>query len=184
MRASWVAVVFVLVGLLPGAARAYGPLELEVDVHDEINAIRLGLGLGALSLATDLSGVARRHSRDMADHDYFEHENLAGQSPFDRIRAGGIRYQVAAENLVLIGGRGLHVASRAARLWVDSPGHYENIKLPDVTESGVGAWASGGTVYVTQLFLQRAPGPRAATPMAKNYTGLGARSARQRAPRR
>ena len=175
--------VLLLVGLVAPPARAYGPLELELDVHDEINRVRQGLRLRPLTLATDLSGVARGHSRDMAEQNYFEHEGLDGRSPFDRIRAGGITYQVAAENLVLIGGRGIRVAPLAAQLWVKSPGHYRNIQLPGVTESGVGAWTRDGTVYVTQLFLLRpqAAQRRGATvprpPRRPDGTVLGERSA-------
>ena len=45
------------------------------------------------------AGTARKHSLDMAENDYFSHENKQGKSPFDRMKDDGIRFRGAGENL-------------------------------------------------------------------------------------
>ena len=43
--------------------------------------------------------TARKHSIDMADNDYFSHENKQGKSPFDRMKDDGVTFRGAGENL-------------------------------------------------------------------------------------
>ena len=54
-----------------------------------LNAERARHGLRALSLDPRLSSAARRHARDMAERNYFDHTSLDGSSFVDRIRRAG-----------------------------------------------------------------------------------------------
>ena len=52
-----------------------------------------------LALSGTLANVAFGHAADMAEHDYFEHRDLNGQSPADRVRAVGYREKLVGENI-------------------------------------------------------------------------------------
>jgi uncharacterized protein YkwD len=86
-----------------------------------------------LGLSGALTGVALGHASDMAGHDYFEHEDLAGRSPADRVRAAGYRELVVGENIAY----GAESVDEAVRGWLDSPGHCANIMDPRFTEMGI-----------------------------------------------
>ena len=49
-------------------------------------------------------------------------------------------------------GHGPDVAQRLVQLWLDSPGHLENIVRPEFQMTGVGVFGDGERVYATQLF--------------------------------
>jgi uncharacterized protein YkwD len=85
-----------------------------------------------------LGQVAYGHALDMAQHDYFEHEDFAGHTPADRVRAAGYREKLVGENIAY----GPTSADEVVRGWLDSPGHCENIMDPRFAEMGV-AYAPG-----------------------------------------
>ena len=58
--------------------------ELELQIHDLINAQRVDRNLEPLAFDTNLVAISRRHSIEMAGNDYLSHENLAGQDASDR----------------------------------------------------------------------------------------------------
>ncbi len=102
-------------------------------------------------LSTQLSDVALGHAMDMARHNYFDHEDLSGRSPADRVRASGYRESLVGENIAY----GPKSADEVVRGWLDSPGHCENIM--DVRFSEVGlAYAPGSGskpgLYWVQVF--------------------------------
>ena len=53
----------------------------------------------SLRLSGTLGGVAADHARDMARHGYFEHVDLTGRTPADRVRATGYREKLVGENI-------------------------------------------------------------------------------------
>jgi uncharacterized protein YkwD len=89
-------------------------------------------------LSDALSGVALGHASDMAVHDYFEHEDLAGHSPADRVRAAGYHEKLVGENIAY----GPMSTEEVVKGWLDSPGHCENIMDPRFAEMGI-AFAAG-----------------------------------------
>jgi uncharacterized protein YkwD len=89
-------------------------------------------------LSGTLAGVASGHATDMAAHNYFEHEDLAGHSPADRVRAVGYREKLVGENIAY----GPKTADEVVQGWLDSPGHCENIMDPRFAEMGI-AYAQG-----------------------------------------
>ena len=91
-----------------------------------------------LTLSSTLAGVAFGHAADMARHDYFEHVDLAGQSPADRVRAVGYREKLVGENIAY----GPESVDDAVKGWLDSPGHCANIMDPRFEQMGF-AYATG-----------------------------------------
>ena len=74
----------------------------------------------------------------MAKHNYFEHEDLLGRSPADRVRAVGYQEKLVGENIAY----GPKSAEEVVQGWLDSPGHCENIMDPRFAEMGI-AYAAG-----------------------------------------
>src|SRR5689334_7049399 len=76
-------------------------VDFEQDVIARTNALRAKGGCcedegcfeasAPLKLGERLRSSARAHARDMAEHDYFDHESLDGRSPFDRMREAGFK---------------------------------------------------------------------------------------------
>ncbi|MCZ8523198.1 MULTISPECIES: CAP-associated domain-containing protein [Paenibacillus] len=121
----------------------------ERQSFDLANAARVQLGLTPFVWDDGAAGTARKHSADMAAQGYFDHTNPAGQSPFDRMKADGLSYRSAAENIAA----GQSSAIYAHHGWMNSAGHRKNL-LSDMAHLGVGA-AFGGqmSIYYIQNFL-------------------------------
>jgi uncharacterized protein YkwD len=119
---------------------------VEEQVLALVNQERAAAGCGALVADSGLAGVARAHSADMRDRDFFDHTNPDGLDPFDRASAAG---QTAyAENIA----RGQDDAAAVMASWMDSPGHRRNILDCDLTRLGVGVAEGSGGPWWTQLF--------------------------------
>jgi uncharacterized protein YkwD len=122
----------------------------ELQLVNYINTERAKQGLTALKANNPLADVARAHSQDMADKDYFEHYNLKGQSPFDRMRNAGISFRAGGENIAI------NVSVPAAhKAFMNSPGHRANVLSADYTEVGVGIIHDGSRIYVAEEFIGR-----------------------------
>jgi uncharacterized protein YkwD len=121
----------------------------ERQLFDLVNEERVQRGLSALAWDERLVPVARAHSEEMFELKYFSHESPVTGSPFDRLKAAGISYSRAGENLAFA--QSVSVAHRAL---MDSPGHRENILRPEFSRIAIGVINAG--IYgrmVTQLFL-------------------------------
>jgi uncharacterized protein YkwD len=128
---------------------------LEVELWEQINEVRTSKGLGPLVRILVLDRVARRHSRDMAARDYFDHTSPGGETYFDRLAAAGFRYAWAGENIFLtVNQPPARIVELATRGWLKSPGHRGNILRPQFTQTGLGAWSSGRKYYLTQAFAR------------------------------
>lgn len=108
-----------------------------------------------VSLSGTLSSVALGHAADMAVHGYFEHRDLAGNSPADRVRAVGYQESLVGENIAY----GPQTADDVVRGWLDSPGHCENIMDPRFEEMGV-AYSQGRSVKHGLYWVQVLAAPR------------------------
>ena len=91
-----------------------------------------------VTLDGTLDNVAFGHAVDMAEHNYFEHQDLAGHTPADRVRAVGYREKLVGENIAF----GPRTAEEVVQGWLDSPGHCENIMDPRFAQMGI-AYAAG-----------------------------------------
>lgn len=122
----------------------------QAEVLRLVNEQRANYGLSALTYSTKLEAVGYAHSKDMAQNNYFSHTNLSGQSPFDRMRAAGISYRSAAENIAA----GQRTPQEVVNAWMNSAGHRANILNSSVTQMGVGIYSGGSYgIYWTQLFI-------------------------------
>ena len=107
-------------------------------------------------LSGTLGGVALGHAADMAQHNYFEHQDLAGRSPADRVRAVGYQEKLVGENIAY----GPKTADEVVQGWLDSPGHCANIMDPRFAEMGI-AYAAGRASKRGLYWVQVLADPRA-----------------------
>lgn len=150
------------------------PTEFEQLILVYTNKERIEAGLGQVEWSGGLALVARDHSLDMIDRDFFEHVNPDGQDPTDRFvemygyapekalgpaeyivgvgeNLGQITFQSDVEGCGEIGGPDSAAACQV-NSWMDSPAHRANILDAKYTHLGVGAAVTGETHYITQVF--------------------------------
>ena len=95
----------------------------EQEVFDLVNAIRAENDLPAYEYDEKLADVARAHSQDMIDREFFDHTNPDGDQPWDRMSAAGIRWYAAAENIAA----GQRTPEEVVDAWMNlarTPGQY------------------------------------------------------------
>ncbi len=144
----------------PPAAAAPAPTitfaeQIEQEVYKLVNAERTKQGLGALKLDTRLAGIARAHSQDMLDNNYFSHTDLNGCNSSCRVSAAGYAWSAVGENIYTMSGYTLSAQETARHMvegWMNSPGHRANILNGTYTNHGVGLAVSGSTIYATSVF--------------------------------
>lgn len=120
----------------------------ERQSFDLTNAIRVRFNKTAYEWDESVSSVARKHSQDMADRNYFSHVNPDGKDPFTRMEENNLEFMMAAENIAA----GQPNAIIAHENWMNSEGHRKNI-LGDSKKLGVGVYFGGSYhVYYTQNF--------------------------------
>ncbi len=124
------------------SVRAY-----EQEVVRLVNAERAKYGLSALTEDWELSRVARYKSQDMHDNRYFAHSSPTYGTPFQMIRAFGLSYRAAGENIAM----GYPTPAAVVAGWMNSEGHRANILSGSYTKIGVGYVADGH--YWTQQFI-------------------------------
>ena len=111
-----------------------------------------------LQESVTLDRVAYEHAADMARHDYFEHVDLSGHTPADRVRAIGYREKLVGENIAY----GPTSAEEVVTGWLHSTGHCENIMEPRFVEMGLAQASGQGSRrgrYWDQVLTQPVPQP-------------------------
>ncbi|CAM4326286.1 CAP domain-containing protein [Lacicoccus alkaliphilus] len=125
---------------------------LEYQLFDLTNAARVKHDLTPLEWHEAVSVTARAHSTDMAENDYFSHQNQDGQSPFDRMAEDDISFSTAGENLAA----GQPSSIFAHQGLMNSEGHRKNILQTRFEELGVGvAFNENDQPFYTEKFLTR-----------------------------
>jgi uncharacterized protein YkwD len=114
---------------------------LESALLAQVNAVRQARGLAPLRLSPQLGAAATGHSRAMASRGFFSHTSADG-TPFARRVAvhygpAGYRQWAVGENLLWASGE--LAAPRAVRMWMNSPGHRQNLLSPRWREVGFSA---------------------------------------------
>ena len=109
------------------------PTKLEREMLSLVNKERTKRKLKPVVWDGRLAEVARRHSRDMLNENYFAHQSPKGEDLGDRLRKGRIFYLMAGENLAFA--PNLAIAHRGL---MNSPGHRANILRPPFRRLGVG----------------------------------------------
>jgi uncharacterized protein YkwD len=161
-----VVILALLLTLLPGLAPAWAWVhiqylkEVESKVFQLTNKVRRDHHLMPLLRDTTLIALARAHSADMLQRNYFSHVTPDGKSIQDRLVPSYSRtLSRAGENIW--GGHGYDYSNSTllARVimdsWMSSPGHRANILSPDYNYLGVGVSAMGKEIRATQNFIQR-----------------------------
>lgn len=123
---------------------------MEQQLFDLVNAERAGRGIAVLQWDALAGSTARLHSFDMMKKNYFDHTNLSGESPFDRMKSAGIKYTMASENIAA----GYANSLFAHYALLNSSGHRKSILDGKLTRLGTGV-AFGGkyNVYFTQNYF-------------------------------
>lgn len=123
---------------------------IEQKVFDLTNQFRLCHGLPALTSNGQLTRVARFKAEDMRDKNYQEHISPTFGSPFDMMRAFGINYYKAAENIA--GGQA--TPEEVVNAWINHPSHRDNMLNTLFRQTGIG-YAQGGFYgyYWSQMFI-------------------------------
>lgn len=124
----------------------------EYQLFDLTNAARVNHHLNVLSWDGNIRKTALKHSEDMAVHNYFDHTDLKGQSPFDRMHQDKISFTSAGENLAY----GQFSSVFAHEGLMNSLGHRENILQKSFEYLGVGvAFNSKYQPYYTENFFSK-----------------------------
>lgn len=149
--------------LKPGAEAAMNGIAIDEGAPGQLNTTPRQ----AVALNAKLMSVARAHSNDMLNRDYFEHNTPEGTTPFNRMTSGGYVYQTAGENLAWRGTTGTINLSDATEqqhvdLFVDStvPGRGHRLIMlgENFREVGIGIvrgeFTQGGTRYDSAMQTQ------------------------------
>ncbi|MFF2888051.1 S-layer homology domain-containing protein [Paenibacillus sp. NPDC057967] len=123
---------------------------MERQLFDLVNAERAVRGIPVLQWDKLAGSAARSHSENMRDKQFFSHKNLDNKTPFDRMKAKGISYRLASENIAA----GFDNSIFAHYTLLNSTtGHRETLLNAKLTRLGTGV-AIGGyyQVYYTQDF--------------------------------
>jgi len=157
----------------------FAPESIEKAIHRLVNQERAQRGLRALRYDPGLAAIARAHSRDMAENQFFNHVNLRGQDPSARAARAG--YPLAnpetggygvGENIyqgythegvavfIEAGERRVvyrwltpeQAAREAVEGWMNSPGHRRNLLNAEYVQQGIGVAVDPETekLFVTQ----------------------------------
>ena len=119
----------------------------EGEVLALVNTARAAAGCAPLVADGGLAGVARAHSADMRDRDFFDHVNPYGLDPFLRAGQAG-QTNARAENLAY----GQDSPAAVMDAWMNSSGHRANILNCELRTLGVGIADGPGGPWWTQLF--------------------------------
>ena len=122
-------------------------LSYESEVIRLVNEVRRENVLKALTANWELSRVARYKSQDMLNKGYFSHTSPTYGTPFQMIKAFGLSFRTAGENIA----RGYPTPQAVVNGWMNSSGHRANILNASYTQIGVGYVAQGN--YWTQMFI-------------------------------
>jgi uncharacterized protein YkwD len=118
------------------------------------NAARVRAGITMLPWNDTLATISRDHSRDMLEHDYFDHVDTCGLDSSERVQAAGITATLCSENIA----RNHPNAISAHESLMNTEGHRSNLLSP-ATHMGVGVCMGSGAILMTQLFVAGCDAP-------------------------
>jgi uncharacterized protein YkwD len=148
----WLALVL-LRPLVASAAGDPALEQLEAQLEEAVNAVRVRQHLIPLRRDPALDAVARGHSVDMASRHYLAHETPEGLDPVDRLQSGGVQgFSLAGENVGMTD-RG-SPNDEILNGWLASKVHRDNLLAPAFNTTGIGIGrAADGTFYYTQVYV-------------------------------
>jgi len=121
--------------------------QIEQQVVDLTNQYRQQNGCAALTLSRELTLAARGHSQDMADNDYFGHNDQSAHSPSWRAAQAGYDGVAGWENIAA----GYATAESVVSAWYNetppNDGHRRNMLNCSLTDIGVGYGDNPSSTY-------------------------------------
>jgi uncharacterized protein YkwD len=90
-----------------------------------------------------LAAAAAGHARDMAEHDYFQHEGREGGTPAQRVSAEGYDWRTVGENIAA----GQRSVAEAVNGWMASDGHCANLMTAQFRDIGMACASNDGSTY-------------------------------------
>jgi uncharacterized protein YkwD len=128
---------------------------MERNAFDLINKQRVEAGLDSLKWSDKVAELARLHSNNMAEYNFFSHKGLDGMMVDDRaaqLKMGA--WNAIGENIAFMKGFPNPVETAVDR-WLKSPSHKHNLLDPAWAETAVGLAATpDGKYYFTQVFIR------------------------------
>lgn len=129
----------------------------ESNFHTLVNQHRTSVGCVAFTIHCGLTKVAKTHSQDMANNNYFSHTSQNGTTFSQRITNAGITYSSAGENIAA----GSENAQNTLTQWLNSAGHKANIENCAYTHHGIGRSSNSSSdynYYWTNVFTKNPSG--------------------------
>ncbi|UMZ73669.1 stalk domain-containing protein [Natranaerofaba carboxydovora] len=117
----------------------------ELQLFDLVNSIRVRMGIDPLDFHEEIAVVAKEHSIDMYENNFFSHTSPTTGGPGDRVTKANILYSSVGENIAF----GQSDAIEAHENLMNSLGHREAILNPVFQALGTGAYNK----YYTQKFI-------------------------------
>lgn len=151
--------ILVMAILLAVPAWAYDENQLEMQMINLINQERQRQGKVPYLISHELMRSAEDKALDMVSKNYFAHTSPTGQTPFDLMRAAGVQFTAAGENIA----RGGSVSTLHNAL-MNSSGHRANILSDTYSHVGVGIIEHNGTLWVAQHFAKQRNATKDYTP--------------------
>lgn len=119
-------------------------------MYELVNQARYAERLNVLEKHSLLADVARSHSKDMAQNNYFSHTNLQGLSPEQRLATAGLYPEHSSEN----SSRWYSNVILAHEGMMNSLGHRNRILNDTYSQLGIGiGFDKDHMQYVTQQFM-------------------------------
>ena len=119
----------------------------EQQILSITNIIRNRFALNKVMWDEETAEVARLHSLDMFENEFFAHESPNNGNLSDRLDKGEVVFQGAGENIAA-----KYVDGVAAfEGWLNSKGHRDTLLNKDYTDLGVGVYRN----YYTQNFISK-----------------------------
>ena len=120
------------------------------EVFSLLNSERNSNGQTALKYSSAAAEIAQKKADDMAANKYFSHTSPTYGSAFDMLKAAGVTYSSAGENIA----KGQRSPAAVMNSWMNSSGHRANILSSSYSSVGIGCAAdSSGTLYWVQVFI-------------------------------
>jgi uncharacterized protein YkwD len=117
-----------------------------------INNVRVDNGLNAIAADGLLNTVATIRSTDLMNRNYFSHYTPEGTNVFDTMRANGVSYSYAGENLAQSAPASAGTPDGFLNAWLNSPTHKANILRAQYTKIGVSMVEIDSRRVVTTVF--------------------------------
>jgi uncharacterized protein YkwD len=137
-----------------GSAQAARPLQLshaERSLLTAINAARATAGVPPLRATGSLTSAAAWQSQVLAEAGYLDHTSPDGSTLIDRLTRARWHGSTAGEDLAVA-----PTPSDAVQMWMQSPGHRQNLLSPQFRTIGLGlargAWSGRSALFVTADF--------------------------------